>query len=102
LWGYLRHWGAFLGGMRLLFLPVMQKNLNADITGLILMYMLAFSVFLAGIYTDWRLSVVAIFLGVGVLAVAFVDQASALMVVLAAAVIGGAWLLHRLWSGTPR
>jgi hypothetical protein len=96
------HWGGFLWGMRLLFLPVMQKNLNAEITGLILMYMLAFSTFLAGIYIDWRLSVLAVFLGIGVLAIAFVDQASALMTVLAVVVLGGTWLLHHFRSDASK
>lgn len=96
------HWGTFLLAMRLLFLPVMQKNLDADITGLILVYMLAFSTFLAGIYVNWRLCVVGGFLGVGVLAVAFVDQASALMTVLAVSVVAAGWLWHRLRPRTDR
>jgi hypothetical protein len=88
--------------MRLLFLPVMQKNLDADITGLILVYMLAFSTFLAGIYINWRLCVVGGFLGVGVLAVAFVDQASALMTVLAVSVVAAGWLWQRLRPRTDQ
>jgi hypothetical protein len=90
------HWGAFLLAMRLLFLPVVQKNLDAEITGLILVYVLALSTFLAGIYVNWRLSVVGLFLGVGVLAIAFVDQASALMTVVAIVVIAGAWLWNHM------
>jgi hypothetical protein len=94
------HWGAFLLAMRLLFLPVMQKNLDAEITGLILVYVLAFSTFLAGIYVNWRLCVLGAFLGVGVVAVAFVDQASALMTVLAVVVVAAAWLWNRFRPGT--
>jgi hypothetical protein len=93
------HWGAFLLAMQLLFLPVMQKNLNSDITGLVLEYVLALSTFLAGIYINWRLCVVGLFLALGVPVVAFVDQASALMTVLAATVVAGAWLWQRFVRG---
>lgn len=88
------HWGLFLLAMRLLFLPVMQKNMDADITGLVLMYMLAFSTVLAGIYVNWRLCIPAVFLGVGVLAVAFLDQASALMMVIAGVIFAAVWLWY--------
>jgi hypothetical protein len=96
------HWGAFLLAMRLLFLPVMQKNLDAEITGLILVYVLALSTFLAGIYINWRLCVVGGFLGIGVLAVAFVDQASALLTVLAVVVVAAAWLWNHFRSGLAK
>jgi hypothetical protein len=93
------HWGAFLLAMQLLFLPVMQKNLNSDITGLVLEYVLALSTFLAGIYINWRLCVVGLFLAIGVPVVAFVDQASALMAVVAITVIAAVWLWQRSRPG---
>jgi hypothetical protein len=58
------------------------------------MYMLAFSTVLAGIYVNWRLCIPAVFLGVGVLAVAFLDQASALMMVIAGVILAAVWLWY--------
>jgi hypothetical protein len=94
------HWGLFLLAMRLLFLPVMQKNLDADITGMVLMYMLAFSTLLAGIYVNWRLAIPGVFLGVGAVAVAFLDQASALMMVIAGVIIAAVWIWHHMRPAT--
>jgi len=89
------HWGAFLLAMRLLFLPTLQKNLTSELTGLILVYVLALSTFLAGIYINWRLAVVGVFLWASLVAIAFVELANALIIVLALLVIAGIWLWNR-------
>jgi hypothetical protein len=89
------HWGAFLLAMRLLFLPTLQKNLTSELTGLILVYVLALSTFLAGVYINWRLAVVGVFLWACLVAIAFVELANALIIVLALVVIAGIWLWNR-------
>jgi hypothetical protein len=89
------HWGAFLLAMRLLFLPTLQKNLTSELTGLILVYVLALSTFLAGVYINWRLAVVGVFLWACLVAIAVVELANALIIVLALVVIAGIWLWNR-------
>lgn len=87
IWTQALHWGAVLLVMRLLFVHDIQKLLDSDITGLVLLYLLALSTFLAGIYLDWRLGVVGFFLVVGGLAVAFLDEAAFPMAVLAVIIL---------------
>jgi hypothetical protein len=94
------HWGAFLLAMRLLFLPTLQKNLTSELTGLVLVYVLALSTFLAGIYINWRLAVVGVFLWASLVAIAFVELANALIIVLALLVIAGIWLWNRFEAQT--
>jgi hypothetical protein len=89
IWTQVLHWGAFLVAMRLAFLPVITENMSSEITGLVLLYTLALSTFLAGIYLHWKISVVGVFLAVGVVAVAYLDQAAMLMVVLAILIVAG-------------
>jgi hypothetical protein len=94
------HWGAFLLAMRLLFLPTLQKNLTSELTGLVLMYVLALSTFLAGIYINWRLAVVGIFLWFSLVAIAFVALSNVLVVVMGIVVVAGFWLWHRFGGET--
>ncbi len=86
VWTQILHWGAFLVAMRLAFLPVVRENMNSEVSGLILLYALALSTFLAGIYLNWRLIVVGMFLALGMVAIAHLNQATVLMVVLGIAV----------------
>ncbi len=94
------HWGTFLLAMRLLFLPTLQANLTSELTGLILVYVLAMSTFLAGIYINWRLAVVGAFLWVSLIAIAFVELANALIIVLGIVVVAALWLWHRFGGDT--
>jgi uncharacterized membrane protein len=70
------------------FLPVVQQNLNSDITGNILLIMLALSTFLAGVYLNWRLCVVGILMGFGVIVTAMLDQSVFLILVIAIVIAG--------------
>lgn len=90
------HWAVFLGVMQLLFLPVMQQNLNSDITGIFLLVLLAMSTFLAGVYLDWRLGVAGVFLGVCALMIAYLDKAAGLIVVAAIVIVALAVLWQRV------
>ncbi len=95
IWTQVLHWGAFLLAMRLALLPVMQENLTSDVTGLVLLQLLAISAFLAGIYVNFRFLVVAVFLAAGMLSIAFLDQASLLMLILAVVAVVGLSLWFR-------
>jgi hypothetical protein len=94
IWTQFLHWGAFFLSMQLVFLPVVQQSLDSDITGLVLLHLLALSTFLAGIYLEWRLCIVGAFLAADIVAVAFLDQATILMVLLAVVIIA----VFLLWS----
>jgi len=99
IWTQILHWGAFFVTMRLVFLPVIQENLNSDVTGLVLLFLLTLSTFLAGIYINLRLCVVAVFLGVGTVSIALLDQASLLMTMLGALAVVGLMLWTRYKAG---
>ena len=95
IWTQVLHWGVLLLVIRLLFMHGMQRMLDSDITGLVLLYLLALSTFLAGIYLDWRLCVVGAFLGIGAIAIAFLDEAALPMAMLAIAIVIVAFLWNR-------
>lgn len=92
----LLHWGVFLVTMRLVFLPVVQRNLDNTVTGLILLHLLALSTFLAGIYVDWRLAVVGVALALGLVAIAFFQQSAVYIVLLIVGLVVTAVVWARL------
>jgi hypothetical protein len=79
----LLHWGVCLVAMRLLFLPALRQVLTDNVTGLILLLLMAMSTFLAGVYLDLRLTLVGIFLGICVFLIAYIDRAGLFMVMIA-------------------
>jgi hypothetical protein len=98
IWEQLLHWGALLLVMRVLFVHDVQRLLDSDIAGLLLIYLLALTTFLGGIYLDWRLCVVGVFLGLGAVALAFLDEAALPMLGLAVIIV----LVLALWSRLRR
>jgi hypothetical protein len=64
--------------------------------------MLAFNTLLAAIYVNWRMIVPGMFLGVSTVAVALVDWASALMIVVAGVIFAAVWLWHHLRPATTQ
>jgi len=82
IWTQVLHWGALLLIMRLLFVHDVQQLLNSDITGLVLLYLLALSTLQAGIYIDWRLCVLGVFLGAAPIAIAFLEDSALLLFIL--------------------
>jgi hypothetical protein len=98
----LLHWGAFLLTILILFLPDLQKMLNSLVSAQIVLYLLALSTFLAGLYnTSWQLAVVGVLMALAVPAIALLQQTVLLVVVIAAAVavVIGAFLLRRRHPG---
>ena len=94
IWDQVLHWGSLLLVMRLLLVHEVQRLLDSDIAGLLLLYLLALTTFLGGIYLDWRLCVVGIFLGLGAVAIAFLDEAALPMLALAVVIV----IVFALWS----
>ncbi len=89
----LLHWGGLLVVVQLLYLPQMVDVLNAELTGLQIVFLLGLTTFLAGIHGDWRMAVIGVFLvGSGVV-VAFIDDAALMVSVLAV----GLLIVSILW-----
>lgn len=96
------HWGAFLLTILILFLPNVQKMANSLVSAQIVLYLLALSTFLAGLYnTSWQLIAVGVLMALAVPAIALLQQTVLLVVVIAAAlaVVIGAFLLNRRRAG---
>jgi hypothetical protein len=94
----LLHWSAFLLTILILFLPDVQKMVNSLVSAQIVLYLLALSTFLAGLYnTSWQLVAVGVLMALAVPAIALLQQTVLLVVVVAAAlaVVIGAFVVHR-------
>jgi len=98
------HWGAFLLTILLLFLPEMQKMLPALVSAQVILYLLALSTFLAGLYnTSWQLVAVGVLMALAVPAIALLERSVLLGVVIAAAVLVviAAYVFHRRRKSGP-
>jgi hypothetical protein len=72
----LAHWGAFLAAMFLLHSHFVTDLVTGDPLGLVTLILLALAVFLDGVYVNWRFCVVGLVLAIGVLLVAWLDDAA--------------------------
>lgn len=83
------HWGTFFLIIRLDFLAVVHSNMNDIVTGMVVLMLLAFSTFIAGIYIGWRFCVVGAFLSGAVTVMAFLEKSTFLLflIMLAVAVL---------------
>jgi hypothetical protein len=81
------HWVAFLLVMNMMLLPSVQKLLNASATGLSILTLLALGTFTAGVHVlSWQVCLLGLIMALCVPAAAWIE-ASALIVVLIAAVV---------------
>ncbi len=91
------HWGAFLGVMQIIFMPEVKILLNDQSTSFVLIMMLILSTFLAGVYLNWRLCVVAVLLALSEIVLIYFQESAmyVLLIGIAAAVLYGLWLWWR-------
>ena len=91
------HWIGFLAGIHLAFLLSYTGRINNADFGLVALLVLALSAFFAGIYCDWRISLVGVFLGIAVSGVALIEEYIWLILILLAAVVVAAmvWWSYR-------
>ena len=83
------HCVAVLLAMHLMFVADVSRMMNADASALAALTLLALGTFTAGVHINaWRICLVGIILGVGVPAIAWLEQ-SALFLLLAVAVLAG-------------
>lgn len=98
IWTQALHWGALLLAMRLMFLPDLQRMMSSDTIGLGILALLALGTFLAGVHAvTWQVCAVGVVLALAVPAIAFLEQAILLAVLIGVIVIGlvAAFLWHR-------
>ena len=92
------HWFGYLVTIYLVFLLSSTETgrLNNVDVGLVALLVLAFATFCAGISSNWRISVVGVFLGIAVVATALIEEYLwALLIPLALLIIGAFFWRHR-------
>jgi hypothetical protein len=80
IWTQALHWGAVLLAMHLMFVADVARMMNADASALAALTVLALGTFTAGVHiAAWRICLVGIALGVGVPAIAWLEQSTLLL-----------------------
>jgi hypothetical protein len=80
VWTQALHWGAVLLAMHLMFVADVSRMMNADASALAALTVLALGTFTAGVHiAAWRICLVGIALGVGVPAIAWLEQSTLLL-----------------------
>ena len=92
------HWFGYLVTIYLVFLLSSTETgrLNNVDVGLVALLVLAFAAFCAGVSSNWRISLVGVFLGIAVVATALIEEYLwALLIPLALLIIGVLFWRHR-------
>jgi hypothetical protein len=90
------HWLGVLGAVAIIYVLQAYGRLTNEGAGSAVLIVLALAAFLAGVYTDWRLSVLGIILGLAVVAFAWVESAALIIVpVLLVAVVALVLVMRR-------
>jgi hypothetical protein len=88
LWTQALHWGAVLLAMHPMFVADVSRMMNADASALAALTVLALGTFTAGVHiAAWRICLVGIALGVGVPAIAWLEQSTLLLLLVAVVLI---------------
>jgi len=97
IWTQVLHWVAVLVAMHLMFVADVARMMNADASALAALTMLALGTFTAGVHiAAWRICVIGIVLGIGVPAIAWLEQSALLLLLVAVVLIAVAapFFLH--------
>jgi hypothetical protein len=92
------HWAALFAVIQILYLPQLKDVLNAELTGLQIIFLLGLTAFLSGIHGNLRMSVIGLFLIGSGIVIAFLDDAAIMMTIVALVVLAG-WILWRKFAG---
>ena len=97
VWIQVFHWLAYLIVIYLVFLlsATDTGRLNNVDVGLVALLILAFATLSAGITASWRISLVGVFLGIAVVAIALVEEYIWALLIPLALIIIGAFLFRR-------
>lgn len=83
------HWLGVLGAVMLIYVLQVYGRMTSEAAGSAVLVVLALSAFLAGVHTDWRLSVLGIVLGLTVIGFAYLERVALVIVpVLLVALVG--------------
>ena len=93
------HWVAVLLAMHLMFVADVSRMMNADASALAALTLLALGTFTAGVHIGaWRICLVGIILGVGVPAIAWLEQSALFLLLIVAVLAGG--IAPFFWDGS--
>lgn len=81
------HWGAVLVAMLLVFIGDVRQIMNADASALMILTILALGTFTAGLHGAWRMCLIGGALALGVPLIAWIDEATLLLLLLAGVLI---------------
>jgi hypothetical protein len=82
------HWLAVLVAMYLVFVADVKQMMNSDASALVLLTVLALGTFTAGVHVAaWRICLVGVVLALAVPAIAWLDQATLLLLLIAIALV---------------
>jgi len=83
------HWLGVVGAVLLIYILQAYGRMASEAAGSAVLVVLALATFLAGVYSDWRLSVLGVVLGVTVVGFAYVERVALVIVpLLLVAIIG--------------
>jgi hypothetical protein len=95
------HWAAVLLAMYIITVSVVHGMLNSDATGLVLLTLLALGLFTAGLNLwSWQICVTGAFLAVAAPALAWLEQAALLIMLLIGIVLIAVWFLYSRRGGS--
>lgn len=91
------YWVGYLVAVHLVFLLNYAGRMNSADAGLVALLVLALSTFFAGIYSDWRITFVGVFLGSAVAGAALVEEYIWLALIPVVVIFAGAivWWRYR-------
>jgi len=104
VWTQVFHWFGYLVIVYLVFLLSGKDTgrLNNVDVGLVALLILAFATFSAGITASWRISIVGVFLGIAVVAIALLEEYIWALLIPLALIIIGVFLFRRRKSKQAR
>jgi len=88
VWTQALHWLAFLIAMNIVLLPDVQRMVNAPVTGLALLMLLALGTFVAGVHVSWHICVLGIIMALCVPGIAWLEESALLLALGVVALIG--------------
>ncbi len=97
----LLHWIGLWVAVQLAYRLLGVGLLDYESVGFVVLLLLAFAFFLQGVYLDWRIFIVGIFLGLSLLVAMYVAAYLWIILFLAiVSVVGGAWYIRKR-GGSP-
>lgn len=82
------HWGAVVAAMYLVFIGDVQQMMSTDVSALTVLTVLALGSFTAGVHAGaWRISLVGVILGLSVPAIAWLEESTLLLVLIASVLV---------------